>query len=171
MEGAARRDGFHAAAACRRAACTGRRDAPRTRLPPDRHVAARWHIGFRRGPDRTDRRVGWWRGSGARRRSARVRRRADQHSDAVAGRVAQHRRRRGARRLRSKAAEIGPLMVSLFPEEPRARTAAPAPLAERMRPRTFEEFVGQEDLLAPGKPLREAIERDLLQSIILWGPP
>ena len=49
--------------------------------------------------------------------------------------------------------------------------AARAPLAERMRPRTFDEFVGQEDLLAPGKPLREAIERDLLQSIILWGPP
>src|SRR3954465_6217737 len=48
---------------------------------------------------------------------------------------------------------------------------AKAPLAERMRPRTFDEFVGQQDLLAPGKPLREAIERDLLQSIILWGPP
>ena len=46
-----------------------------------------------------------------------------------------------------------------------------APLAERMRPRTLDEFVGQEELLAPGKPLREAIERDLLQSIILWGPP
>src|SRR5690349_22567172 len=40
-----------------------------------------------------------------------------------------------------------------------------------MRPRTFDEFVGQQDLLAPGKPLREAIERDVLQSIILWGPP
>jgi putative ATPase len=40
-----------------------------------------------------------------------------------------------------------------------------------MRPRSFDEFVGQEDILAPGKPLREAIERDLLQSIILWGPP
>ena len=40
-----------------------------------------------------------------------------------------------------------------------------------MRPRTFDEFVGQEELLSPGKPLREAIERDLLQSIILWGPP
>ena len=46
-----------------------------------------------------------------------------------------------------------------------------APLAERMRPRTFDEYVGQQDLLAPGKPLREAIERDLLQSVILWGPP
>ena len=40
-----------------------------------------------------------------------------------------------------------------------------------MRPRNFDELVGQEELLAPGKPLREAIERDLLQSIILWGPP
>jgi putative ATPase len=44
-------------------------------------------------------------------------------------------------------------------------------LAERMRPHTFDEFVGQEELLAPGQPLREAIERDLLQSIIFWGPP
>ena len=63
-------------------------------------------------------------------------------------------------------------MDSLFPEpdEPETRNSA-APLAERMRPRTFDAFVGQEELLAPGKPLREAIERDLLQSIILWGPP
>src|SRR5437763_13603200 len=60
----------------------------------------------------------------------------------------------------------------LFPgDAPIADDAAPPPLAERMRPRTFDEFVGQSDLLAPGKPLREAIERDLLQSIILWGPP
>src|SRR5689334_11631168 len=63
-------------------------------------------------------------------------------------------------------------MASLFDsdEKPRGRNA-PAPLAERMRPRSFEDFVGQEALLAPGKPLRQAIERDLLQSIILWGPP
>src|SRR5215510_4276594 len=61
-------------------------------------------------------------------------------------------------------------MDSLFPDTPAAPPAS-APLAERMRPRTFDEFVGQEELLAPGKPLREAIERDLLQSIILWGPP
>jgi putative ATPase len=46
-----------------------------------------------------------------------------------------------------------------------------APLADRMRPRSFDEIVGQEELLAPGRPLRVAIERDLLQSIILWGPP
>ena len=60
---------------------------------------------------------------------------------------------------------------SLFPDDDAPRASAPSPLAERMRPRTFDEFVGQEELLAPGKPLREAIERDLLQSIILWGPP
>ena len=63
-------------------------------------------------------------------------------------------------------------MDSLFPEEPLAAGAAStAPLAERVRPRSFDELVGQEELLASGKPLREAIERDLLQSIILWGPP
>ena len=45
------------------------------------------------------------------------------------------------------------------------------PLAERMRPRTLDDVVGQEEILAPGRPLREAIERDLLQSLILWGPP
>jgi putative ATPase len=48
---------------------------------------------------------------------------------------------------------------------------AGTPLAERMRPRTLDEVVGQDHILAPGKPLRQAIERDLLQSIILWGPP
>ena len=62
---------------------------------------------------------------------------------------------------------------SLFPEDgPRQQeAAADAPLAERMRPRTLDEFVGQAHLLGPGRALREAIERDVLQSIILWGPP
>ena len=49
--------------------------------------------------------------------------------------------------------------------------AGRAPLADRMRPRSFEEYVGQDGLLGVGRPLREAIERDLLQSVILWGPP
>jgi putative ATPase len=63
-------------------------------------------------------------------------------------------------------------MPSLFPDEPVSQTSrAQAPLAERMRPRTFDELVGQEELLGPGRPLRQSIERDLLQSIILWGPP
>ena len=64
---------------------------------------------------------------------------------------------------------------SLFDEEDGRNggsgPAAGTPLAERIRPRTLDELVGQEDILAPGTPLREAIERDLLQSIILWGPP
>jgi putative ATPase len=63
------------------------------------------------------------------------------------------------------------MMDSLFPDASEPRKGAPAPLAERMRPHTFDEFVGQDELLAPGRPLRQAIERDLLQSIILWGPP
>ena len=45
------------------------------------------------------------------------------------------------------------------------------PLADRMRPRTLDEFVGQEHLIAPGKPLRAQIERDDLGSLIFWGPP
>jgi putative ATPase len=51
------------------------------------------------------------------------------------------------------------------------RVEASSPLAERMRPRTLEEFVGQDALIGPGRPLRRAIEEDRLQSIILWGPP
>jgi len=63
-------------------------------------------------------------------------------------------------------------MDSLFPDEtPDSPVAGSAPLAERMRPVSFDEFVGQEEVLAAGRPLRQAIERDLLQSIILWGPP
>jgi putative ATPase len=45
------------------------------------------------------------------------------------------------------------------------------PLASRMRPASLDEFVGQEHLLAQGKPLREAIERGTVGSIVLWGPP
>jgi putative ATPase len=45
------------------------------------------------------------------------------------------------------------------------------PLADRMRPRTLDEFVGQPQVLGPGKPLREALERGQLHSLILWGPP
>jgi len=45
------------------------------------------------------------------------------------------------------------------------------PLADRMRPERLEDYVGQEHILGPGKPLRRQIERDELTSIILWGPP
>ena len=46
-----------------------------------------------------------------------------------------------------------------------------APLADRMRPRTLAEFVGQEELIGEGRLLRRAIEADKLQSSIFWGPP
>ena len=45
------------------------------------------------------------------------------------------------------------------------------PLADRMRPTTLDEFVGQSHLLAPGKPLRRLLEGGSLHSMILWGPP
>jgi len=62
--------------------------------------------------------------------------------------------------------------MSLFaqlPESPQSKGARP--LADRMRPRTLDEFVGQEHILAPGKPLRLQIERDDPGSLIFWGPP
>ena len=62
--------------------------------------------------------------------------------------------------------------MSLF--NPAPETASPrvaAPLAERMRPRTLDGFLGQEHLLGPGKPLRVQIERDDASSMIFWGPP
>jgi len=49
--------------------------------------------------------------------------------------------------------------------------SAHQPLAERMRPRTLDEFIGQEKLLGPGKPLRIQIENDDLSSMLFWGPP
>ena len=63
--------------------------------------------------------------------------------------------------------------MSLFNPAPESATAAhvSAPLAERMRPRSLDEFLGQEHLLAPGKPLRVQIERDDASSMIFWGPP
>ena len=61
--------------------------------------------------------------------------------------------------------------TSLFAKLESEEIAAGAPLAERMRPRSLEEFAGQQALLGPGKPLRTAIESDDLGSMILWGPP
>ena len=46
-----------------------------------------------------------------------------------------------------------------------------APLADRMRPESLDEIVGQDDLIGPGRPLRESIDHDQLRSMILWGPP
>jgi putative ATPase len=60
-----------------------------------------------------------------------------------------------------------PAEPSLFPAEADPR----APLAHRMRPRRLEDFLGQQQLLGPGKPLREAIERGAPGSMVFWGPP
>jgi len=66
---------------------------------------------------------------------------------------------------------------SLFPDDERALPAASTkpsagtPLAERMRPRTLDEYVGQTHLLGAGRPLRRAIESGSLHSLVLWGPP
>ena len=55
--------------------------------------------------------------------------------------------------------------------EPEDEPRAGRPLADRMRPRTLDDFIGQEELLSPGKPLRIQIERDELGSMLFWGPP
>jgi len=63
--------------------------------------------------------------------------------------------------------------MSLFQPIPNAGGAADTtrPLADRMRPRTLDEYVGQDHLIGPGKPLRVSIERDDAGSILFWGPP
>src|SRR5450631_3407017 len=63
--------------------------------------------------------------------------------------------------------------MSLFPTIPSNNNPGDRtrPLADRMRPRTLDEFVGQEYLVGPGKPLRTQIERDDIGSLIFWGPP
>jgi len=63
--------------------------------------------------------------------------------------------------------------MSLFQPLPNAGGAADTtrPLADRMRPRTLDEYVGQDHLIGPSKPLRVSIERDDAGSILFWGPP
>jgi putative ATPase len=60
---------------------------------------------------------------------------------------------------------------TLFSEEEEQPSRKDAPLAERQRPRTLDEIVGQDHLIGPDKVLRLMVERDRLASIILWGPP
>ena len=63
--------------------------------------------------------------------------------------------------------------MSLFQPIPNASGPGDAtrPLADRMRPRTIEEYIGQEHLIGPGKPLRTQVDRDDTGSLIFWGPP
>jgi putative ATPase len=60
--------------------------------------------------------------------------------------------------------------LTLFPTDT-APAADTAPLAYRLRPESFDDFVGHERLLGPGKPLRDAIESGAISSMVLWGPP
>jgi putative ATPase len=62
-------------------------------------------------------------------------------------------------------------MTDLFTEQFDRERARDAPLADRMRPATLDEFFGQESAVGPGTVLRRALEQDELFSIILWGPP
>ena len=63
--------------------------------------------------------------------------------------------------------------MGLFQPTPNVESSADRtrPLADRMRPRTLDEYAGQEHLIGPGKPLRTQIERDDTGSLIFWGPP
>jgi putative ATPase len=61
--------------------------------------------------------------------------------------------------------------LALFPPAPAAPASDSSPLAHRLRPTSFEDFLGHEQLLGPGKPLRDAIEQGAVSSMVLWGPP
>jgi putative ATPase len=72
----------------------------------------------------------------------------------------------------AKTAQTSQAGQDLFEAAQATRDKTEAPLAARMRPRTLDEFIGQEDIVGPGKLLRRAIESDrLFSSVILWGPP
>ena len=61
--------------------------------------------------------------------------------------------------------------LDLFPDRPKRQVEARAPLADRMRPRCFEEMIGQEKAVGPGSALRGMVGAGELPSLILWGPP
>jgi putative ATPase len=68
-------------------------------------------------------------------------------------------------------APVTPSSNNLFSAAAAERLRTEAPLAARLRPRTIDEVVGQEQLLGPGRPLRRLVEQDRLSSVLLWGPP
>jgi len=63
------------------------------------------------------------------------------------------------------------LLMNLFEKEKKEKSVRKTPLADRMRPDTLDEFVGQKHILEKGSVLRKAIEEDKIQSVIFWGPP
>jgi putative ATPase len=72
-------------------------------------------------------------------------------------------------KMRKRAAATQPALDAEI--SPNSEETRFAPLAERMRPRSIDEIVGQKSLIGPGKPLRTMVERGKLHSMILWGPP
>lgn len=66
---------------------------------------------------------------------------------------------------------MSPDLFDFAENQPEAERAAGAPLAHRMRPRDLDDFIGQERVLGPGKPLRLWVETDRVPSLVLWGPP
>ncbi len=72
---------------------------------------------------------------------------------------------------KTMSAQAGSLFGEPIPEKPVEEDLSSRPLADRMRPHSLEEFVGQEKIVGKGRALRRMIEADRLQSIILWGPP
>lgn len=72
---------------------------------------------------------------------------------------------------RKQPARRGAKAPDMFAEAAARRAAGQAPLAARVRPRTLDEFVGQEHLVGEGRLLRKAIEADEIPSMVLWGPP
>ena len=62
-------------------------------------------------------------------------------------------------------------MIDLFSQQLEQDIKANAPLADRLRPQTLADFVGQKNLIGENKLLRQAIEKDEIPSMIFWGPP
>src|SRR5882757_302956 len=78
------------------------------------------------------------------------------------------RRRVSTGRLRES---VGNPVSDLFTAAAEQHLRSHAPLAARLRPRTLDDVVGQDQLVGPGKPLRRLVEQDRLTSAIFWGPP
>ena len=169
----ARRWAAHSTCRCCAAAAIG--IAPHGMAPRGpahcRHGAARRHADARHGLHEAD-------GAAARRRRRRPARELVESADvrvtipmrggieslnaAVAAAVLLYEAQRQTEACQSDRSRTPSTPVSLFDEPPAPVDPKTVPLAERMRPRTLDEIVGQDELVAPGRPLREMIDRDQL---------
>ncbi len=85
--------------------------------------------------------------------------------------VSRGRARANHRRCSNYGRVIPKQETNLFEAALQDRLRTQAPLADRLRPKTLDDIVGQQHLLGPGRPLRMLVESDKLSSVILWGPP